>query len=318
MWKKHLWVKNLLFLCFLSYLLAKIGNTLLLAGLHPSTPYLSQTRSTQEADRKEPEKKSLRLYHPISQKNIFNSDYNGNGQGDSHRNTARNMTALKKADLNVRLMGTVVGSSQDSFAIVEDPQTRKQELYRVDDVIRDEARVVAISRCAVIVLRDGTEEILKCPEEESKKRERPASVRYAASSAKGESPDAKKPGKPPTVKELDESFDVEKLSEGEYVMDQSDVIHALNNVGTLLTQVRVNANFTDGKIDGVQFLGIMPDSLFAKAGLQEGDVIRRVNDTELSSVPQAFQAFHSLRNQSNLSIEIYRGGEKKSINYQIR
>lgn len=318
MWKKHRWVKNLIFLCFLSYLLAKIGNTLLLAGLHPPPFDPSRTPSAREAHRKVAGKKSLHLYRSILQKNIFNSDYNGGGEGDSRGDTTRNVAALEKADLNVRLIGTVVGSSKDSFAIVEDSQTQKQELFRVDGMIRDQAKVVAISRCAVVVLRDGTEEILECPEEDSKKNNNPSSVRYAASPAKDESLDAKKSGKPSTVRELDESFDVEKLSEGEYVMDESDVANALSNVGTLLTQVRVNTNFTDGKVDGFQFLGIMPTSLFAKAGLEDGDVIRRVNDRELSSVQEAFEAFHSLRNEKNLSIEIHRGGEKKSINYQIR
>jgi len=318
MWKKHLWVKNLIFLCFLSYLLAKIGSTLLLASMQASPPDSSRTRSTQEAQRKVPEKKSLRLYRSISQRNIFNSDCNSNGKGDSRGDTTRNVATLQKTDLNVRLIGTVVGSPSDSLAILEDSQTRKQGLFRVDDTIQDQARVVAISRCAVVVLRDGTEEILECPEEDSKKSEDPPSVRYAGSSAKGESADAKKPGEPLTVRDLDESFDVKKVSEGEYVMDESDVANALTNIRTILTQVRVNTNFTDGKVDGFKFLGIKPDSLFAKAGLEDGDVIRRVNDMELSSVQEAFQAFHSLRNEKNLSVEIYRGGEKRSLNYQIR
>ena len=73
MWKKYLWVKNLVFLCFFSYLMAKIGNTILLANLPAPQPDLGRGSRQGHVERKVAGKKSLRLYSQISKGNVFNS-----------------------------------------------------------------------------------------------------------------------------------------------------------------------------------------------------------------------------------------------------
>jgi type II secretory pathway component PulC len=164
MWKKSLWIKNLVFLCFLSYLMAKIGNTILLANLPAAQPDLSLGSRQGSVERKVAGKKSLRLYSEISKGNVFNSAHTGESEGGKRQETAKSTAPLKKADLNVELIGTVVGAPMNSFAIIEDHQSRKQELYQIDDMVQDQARVVSIARCKVIVLRNGSEEIIECPE----------------------------------------------------------------------------------------------------------------------------------------------------------
>jgi general secretion pathway protein C len=236
----------------------------------------------------------------IAQKNIFNSAYTGEKDGDSHQNTPKNASPLKKTDLAVTLIGTVVGPSQSSFAIIEDPKTRKQELFRVDDMIQDQARVIAISRCSIVVLRGGSEEILECPEPETRKTAAAPPVRNLRSLARKE------------------SFGVKKVSEDAYMVDEAEVVNAMSNLNQLLTQVRLGPNFTDGKPDGFKLLGMARESIFAKAGLEDGDVIRKVNGLDISSADKAFQAFQELQNEKNFSVEISRGGETKSLSYEIR
>ena len=300
MWKKYLWIKNLIFLCFFSYLMAKIGNTILLANLPASQPDLSPGSRPGYVERKAAGKKSLRLYRPISQKNVFNSAYMGEQEGAQRKRAGDSTAPLKKADLNVELIGTVVGSSENSFAIMEDHQTRKQELYQVDDMVQDQARVVGISRCKVVVLRNGAEEIIECPDLDAKTKKQSSSVRYSESTKK------------------DGEYAIKKVSDSEYVIDEAEVESALGNINRLLTQIRVVPNFKDGQADGFKVFAIKPDSIFAKIGLQNGDVIRKVNEQDISSPDKAFQAFQELRNEKNLSVEISRRGQQKSLSYEIR
>jgi len=300
MWKKYLWVKNLVFLCFLSYLMAKIGNTILLANLPDTQPDLSRGSRQGYVERKVAGKKSLRLYSEISKGNVFNSAHTGESEDDKRHETAKSTAPLKKADLNVELIGTVVGVPVNSFAIIEDNQNRKQELYQIDDMVQDQARVVSISRCKVIVLRNGSEEILECPEPDAKTRKGSAPARYSGST--------KKEGE----------YAVKKVSDSEFVVDEAEVENALGNINQLLTQIRVVPNFRDGKADGFKVFAIKPDSIFAKVGLKNGDVIRKVNDNDISSPEKAFQIFQQLRNEKNLSIEISRRGQTQSFNYEIR
>jgi general secretion pathway protein C len=300
MWKKYLWIKNLIFLCFFSYLMAKIGNTILLASLPASQPDLSRGSRPGYVERKAAGKKSLRLYRPISQRNVFNSAYTGEKKGTQPKKPTDSTAPLKKADLNVELIGTVVGSPENSFAIIEDHQTRKQDLYQVDDMIQDQARVVGISRCRVVVLRDGSEQIIECPDPEEKTQKRPSRVRHSGST--------KKEGE----------YAVRKVSDSEYVIDEAEVENALGNINQLLTQIRVVPNFKDGQADGFKVFAIKPESIFAKVGLRNGDVIRKVNDQDISSPDKAFQAFQDLRNEKNLKVEISRRGQQQSLSYEIR
>ena len=300
MWKKYLWVKNLIFLCFFSYLMARIGNTLLLANLSPPPPEFSQEARPGYVERRAPGKKSLRLYRTISQQNVFNSASTGVWESAQRPEATKSTAPLKKTDLNVELIGTVVGSSRDSFAIIEDHQRREQELYQIDDIIQDQARVVEISRCKVVVLRDGAEEVIECPDPDAKTKKGPSNVRYSPSSKN------------------DDDYNVKQVSDSEFVIDEEEVESALGNINQLLTQIRVVPNFQDGKADGFKVFAIKPESIFAKIGLKNGDVIRKVNDQDITSPEKAFGVFQELRNEKNLQVEISRRGQTESISYEIR
>jgi general secretion pathway protein C len=279
--------------------MARIGNTLLLANLSPPPPEMSQGSRPGYTEGKVPGKKSLRLYRPISQQNVFNSASTGVQEGAQRPGATKSTAPLKKTDLNVELIGTVVGASQDSFAIIEDRQRREQELYQIDDMIQDQARVVEISRCKVVVLRDGTEEVIECPDPDAKTKKGPSTVRHSASSK-------------------DDGYNVKQVSDSEFVIDEEEVESALGNINQLLTQIRVVPNFQDGKADGFKVFAIKPQSLFAKIGLKNGDVIRKVNDQDITSPEKAFGVFQELRNEKNLTVEISRRGQNQSLNYEIR
>jgi general secretion pathway protein C len=300
MWKKYLWIKTLIFLCFSAYLLAKISNMLLVAHLPAPEPDMSQTSRKAYAERATVGKKSLRLYRPISKENVFNSASTGDPDDVKRQEPVKSTAPLKKADLNVELIGTVVGNRDTSFAIIEDHQSREQDLYQIDDMVQGQARVVSISRCSVVVNRDGSEEIIECPEPDAKTNKRSAPVRYTGS----------------TRKQGD--YAVKKVSETEYVVDESEVENALGNINKLLTQIRVVPNFQDGRADGFKVFAIKPDSIFANVGLKNGDVIRKVNGNDITSPEKAFQLFQELRNEKDFAVEISRRGQTQSLSYEIR
>ena len=301
--KKYLWIPNLVFVCLLSYLLARIGNTLLLAGVNPYRASSSRNTSSREMERKPPGNRSLDRYRSISQRNVFNSNHKGEIGSDPHQAVAQSTAPLKKSNLNVQLIGTVVGSSGNSFAIVEDRQTREQQLFRVEDTIQEQARVVAISRCTVVVQRDGLEEVLECPKPESGSRaERPAAP---PSNAEAPPPPKREPG------------EVKKISEGDYVIDRSEVQNQLGDYNQIMTQVSIGPNFVDGKPDGLRLFNVKPGSFWDKAGMKTGDVIRRVNDLDLSSVDNAMKAFDEMRKQEEVLMEISRGGTSQSLHWDI-
>ena len=71
-----------------------------------------------------------------------------------------------------KLKGTVVVSPGISAAIIEDPATRKQELFHENEMVQG-FKIVKILRNKVIVDKDGHEEVVEVIEEEEKTAVRP-------------------------------------------------------------------------------------------------------------------------------------------------
>jgi len=301
MLKRFLWAKNFVFLTLFALLSAQVANRVIVSNIPETTEKEGPTASTGRSGRKPGENKPLNLYKVVSSRNIFNSEYAGEDEGGTRVSRSKSSEPLKKADLNVVLIGTVVSTPEDSFAIIEDKKKRKQELYQIDDMIENEARVLKIDRCRVVVLREGMEEIIECPDEESP--DRPVTARTAAVRSR------------PSTNTSDT---IRKVSDSEYMIDESEVEKALANINQLITQIRVVPNFQDGKANGFKVFAIKPKSIFSKIGLKNGDVIQRVNDTDITSPDKAFSAFQELKNEKSLNVEILRRGSSKSLQYEIR
>ena len=300
MLKKYLWIKNIVFFSLFSYLAAQIGNGVILSYLPDATPQEEQAGPSSPAGGSA-KPRSLKSYELISSRDIFNSRH-AQGDGQNAENPLMSTAPLKKTELSVKLIGTVVSAPETSFAVIEDQKAGKQELFRIDDMIQDVARVLQISRCRVVVLREGSQEILECPEDEQRR----APGGGAALSQQASPPDG---GDANTVK---------KVSETEYLIDESEVHNALENINELITQVRVVPNFQDGKANGFKVFAIKPNSIFSKIGLKNGDVIQKINDREITTPDKAFQAFQDLRSEKSLAVEIVRRGGPQTLNYEIR
>jgi general secretion pathway protein C len=278
-----------------SYLSAKIIQTVVISRLPRADSFDNkQTETVSQGSTQ----KNLNTYSVISRRNIFNSQSTGESASGQQR-AQRSDEPLRKTELNIKLVGTIVGSREDSFAIIEDSAAQKQDLYQIDDMVQDQARILDISRCRVVILREGQQEVLECVEEED--RGRGAGTMTASTSPQST-----------------EFAGIKKLAENSYAIDEKEVENAINNINQLMTQVRVVPNFQDGKTTGFKVFAIKPNSVFANVGLRNGDVIQRVNDRDITTPDKAFQAFQELRNERNLTIQISRGGENKTLNYEIR
>jgi len=299
MLKKYVWLKNAVFLLLFSYLAAQIGNRIILMSL-PAGDLPDERAKPSAVAKGTAKSNSLQSYKVISARNIFNSEFTGEEVVAPGAVTSN--APLKKSDLNVKLIGTVAGGRESSFAVIEDLKTNQQDLFRVDDVIQDVARVLEIGRCRAVVLRDGAREILECPEDEERK---------AQKTAVSTGPQSGTPA-------ADQGGTVKKVSETEYLIDESEVQNAMENMNDLLTQVRVVPNFQDGKANGFKVFAIKPNSIFSKIGLRNGDVIQKINDRDIASPDRAFQAFQDLRNEKSLSVEIVRRGGPQTLHYEIR
>lgn len=119
----------------------------------------------------------------------------------------------------------------------------------------------------------------------------------------------------PTGPQADNS--VRQLSDNQYVLAKSTVNAALTDLSQLATQARIVPSFKNGVANGFKLFSIVPDSLYAKIGIQNGDVIRRINGYEMNSPDKALEIYQKLRDANRIEVEIERRGETIRKSYSI-
>src|SRR5439155_408311 len=73
-----------------------------------------------------------------------------------------------------------------------------------------------------------------------------------------------------------------RTAENAFIVDRREVAGAVDNVSGLMTQLRAVAEVREGRPAGFRLFQIRDDSLFAKLGLRNGDVVERVNGAQVA------------------------------------
>ena len=77
----------------------------------------------------------------------------------------------------------------------------------------------------------------------------------------------------------------------------------------ILDHARIIPNIEGGQATGFKLFAIRAGSLLAKLGLQNGDIVQRVNGYELKNPTTALAASEALRDAKEITIELLRRGE---------
>ncbi|OQY51234.1 MAG: hypothetical protein B6240_00160 [Desulfobacteraceae bacterium 4572_87] len=196
------------------------------------------------------------------------------------------IAALKPTSLNIVLLGTVYGPERVAFAVMEEKGKKKQGLYQTGDKVQG-AMIKKVLRGKVILEVKGKDEILEMEQVKNGK----LSSRSGGAQNRGD-------GYTITV-------------------GHDDLQKSLGNINSLLTQVRIRPLIKNGKPDGLVLSHVKPRSIFSKLGLKNGDVVKKIDNKEIKSPDDAFMFYNRLKSGAELSLEIIRGSESKTLNYRF-
>src|SRR5262249_16037424 len=70
---------------------------------------------------------------------------------------------------------------------------------------------------------------------------------------------------------------VNKTGANDYEVDGSYLDATLANLNEVATQARIVPSFQNGKSNGLKMFSIKPGSIYSKIGMQNGDVIQKIN-----------------------------------------
>ena len=199
----------------------------------------------------------------------------------------------------LRLWGVAL-QGREARAVIEDLATHRQELYRVGDRAGT-ARVAAIDWDRVTLERAGGEEVLELAP--------PAATAGDDTAA------------PAPAEEAAEATDRERIrrtGENAWVVDRRELAGTVDNMSGLMTQLRAVAEVRDGRPAGFRLFQIRDDSLFARLGLHDGDVVQRVNGAAIGEPAALLSFLQRLRTEPRVALDIVRGDAPRTLVYDLR
>jgi len=241
-------------------------------------------------------------YAAILERNIFSPGDKGlkllplAEKGKNQKALGASKEGVREGPGSYKLMGTVAGPKNRSWAILQNNVSRKQEIHRSLETLNG-GKIVQISRNQILIERDGKTEVLTISEGPEAISHRPV-PRAALPRPKGEV--------------------VNRLSANRFLVNREDVTAAVGNINQFMTQARLKPHFDKGRPVGYSVTEIKPGSLIQKLGLKNSDIIKKVNGMVVTRPEEVMQAYTQLQRDSNIELEIERGGRLEILHYEVR
>lgn len=201
--------------------------------------------------------------------------------------------------LLLKLKGTVVGTEEFTFCIIEDRTQRKEDLYQKGDTIQD-MKISDITENSV-VLSKGAEKIVLYIDEDEKNvvnREEPVIA-----------------SKPPKYPDL---TDIAHPSENKWVVSKEDVLEAAGNISSIMADFKIRPHFSDGKMQGFRIDDIKNDTIASLIGVEKGDIVKKINGETIDSPKKVFDFYRNLERSSVIELEVERGDSTEVFTYEVK
>jgi general secretion pathway protein C len=202
-------------------------------------------------------------------------------------------------EMPFKVLGVIASNhEQKSFALIKYP-SNKTQVIKVGSAIDQQYQLESVSRKEVVV-RNGEQ-------------------RYIVGIGEVGGSVSTMPHSTPS-----NNFVSTDLNEIEFKGDTVQVSatlrdHLVNNdLNKILMQAAALPQYQDGRLIGFALWEIEPGSVYEKVGLRNGDVVSKINGTNLSDVAMTIKLLRSLRNESNASMTVVRNGVEQTIKLVVQ
>lgn len=110
---------------------------------------------------------------------------------------------------------------------------------------------------------------------------------------------------------------IQQKSENDYEISRDTLNNALGDLNSLATQARIVPSFKNGQANGFKLFSIRPGSLYSQIGIQNGDVITRINGYDINSPDKALEIYTRLKDAQNIEVQVERRGQVINKRYSI-
>lgn len=315
--RKYAWTAKLALLFAAAWLAAKTVNTALGAAIRP-TPRIDLSALPAGGARAQmwTQLEADRLYPLIGQKPPAASD-DPVAQAPVRRTCGDRLAPPVKSGLRALLVaGVIAEEPRWSIASITDLASRDTRIYGIGDAvlgapllsverIRDERDATSQGfKVVAIVCNNGQKEYLDFESGDG--------ATLASAPNLGVYNPAGPTGPPPTPVD-----GVKQLGDNRYEVQHRLIESSLSNLNTVATQARIVPSFRNGAANGFKVFSIQPGSLYAAIGVENGDVIQKINGYEINSPDKALEVYQKLRDSRHITLEIERNGQALRKEYNV-
>jgi general secretion pathway protein C len=315
--RKYAWTVKLALLFAAAWIAAKTVNTAVGAVIRP-TPRIDLAALPAPAARAAlPPLEVERLYALIGQKPPAPVAPEPEQEGPAPARTCTDHRAPPvKTGLRALLVaGVVAEQPRWSIASITDLSTRETRIYGIGDAIlgasllsveriRDERDATGVGfKVAAIVCNNGSKEYIDFDAGEGVAAAPPNIGVFAPGGDEGGAAGV--------------GDGVRKLADNRYEIKRSVIESTLSNLNNIATQARIVPSFKNGVSNGFKLFSIQPGSLYSAIGVENGDVIQKINGYEINSPDKALEVYQKLRESRHISLEIERNGQVIRKDYNV-
>lgn len=298
LFRKYFWTVNLAFLALAAWLVARTGNTFVAAALQPSVT--ATEGSTATGDLPPPTRAGAVSMSPEQAARILGVELPSAVVASVVEAPPTDPNAEPvKSSLRATLIGTMVANRAEwSLATLRDDGNQAVGVFMPGEPFMT-ATVTEVERLRVILLNEGRREYIAVKDDGKPAAPPPPPV------ATGITTESSEDG-------------ITKIDENTMEITRSKIDEQLANLSQLSTQARIVPSFKDGVANGFKLFSIRPGSVYAQIGIQNGDVIKRINGYELNSPDKALEVYGKLKESAKIEIEVERRGSPLKKTYNIR
>jgi general secretion pathway protein C len=312
--RKYAWTANLVLLFAAAWLAARTVNTVVGAVIRPRPEVdLAAAPSGPPRPVLPVALDDAALYRLIGQQPPKAPDAAGPAAPPVARNCEDARAAPAKSELRMQLVaGVIADRPRFSLATISDLTTRETHVLGVGDEL-GAVRLLAVERVrddrdatgngfrvVAIICNGGTKEFLDFEP-------------GAGAPPAGEAPNLgtapvppPRPGGPPSGAPM---AGVRQLADNRYEVDRSVIDSTLGDLNKVATQARIVPSFKNGTANGFKLFSIQPGSIYSSIGIENGDVVQRINGYEINSPEKALELYQKLKESGHVTIELERGGQ---------
>ena len=195
----------------------------------------------------------------------------------------------------LKLLGTAIRDRGRPSAAIEDLKDRKQTLYFLEDTIEGFGQLTAVSRNGVTIQEGNRQGFLRLDDPVT--QQVPVSVTS-----------------PP-------AGTTTKFAASPKMIDRRQLGQSISDFSKLMTEARAVPyyNMHSAKLEGWQFIEIKPKSVLDQLGIQERDILLRINGTPVHDPETLLRLLQEIRYATKVvKLDLIRNSESQTLAYDIR